>query len=237
MSAYARTESEPARASSERRRLRGIRIFSSIADAPRARRGTDILMLCATLATLFVLAWPAPGPTAVDDDLTTFLHHLPDVLDPLWQIGFAALALWPIILVLIVLASRGRRSLLLDWLVAAALAAALSLGIGGLAGTPISESLRSLASTGPPQVYVAVRLALATAVVATASPHLSLPLRRIGRGVLLLGAVSAIALDVAFALGAAAGFLVGLGVLVFAVRRPGRPAPANVTALRTGTGG
>ena len=124
--------------------------------------------------------------------------------------GFAAVALWPILLMLIALASRGRRSLLLDWLIAAALAAALSLGIGALSGTPISESLQSLASTGPPQVYVSVRLALATAVVATASPHLSRPLRRIGRGVLLLGAVSAIALDVTFALGAAAGFLVGL---------------------------
>ena len=36
---------------------------------------------------------------------------------------------------------------------------------------------------------------------------------------------------------AGAGFLVGLGVLIFAVRRPGRAAPANVHPLRTGTSG
>jgi len=29
----------------------------------------------------------------------------------------------------------------------------------------------------------------------------------------------------------------GLGLLVLAVRRPGTPKPANVTTLRTGTGG
>ena len=36
---------------------------------------------------------------------------------------------------------------------------------------------------------------------------------------------------------AAIGFVVGLALLIYAVRRPGRPAPAEVTTLRTGTQG
>ena len=210
MSTGARIEPTTAIEPSGRWRLRGVRVFSSVVDAPRSRRGTDVLMLAMAVVALLVLWWPAPGPTPADTDLTTFLHHLPAVCDPLWQVGFAGLALWPILLVLIVLATRGRRPLLLDWLVAVVLAAALAVTIGGLAGTPLSESLRSLVSTGPPQVYLAVRLALATAVIATASPHLSRPLRRIGRGVLLLGATSAVALDVAYTVGAVAGYFVGL---------------------------
>ena len=202
-------------------------MFSSTSGAPRPRRPTDIILLIASVLPLLVLWWPAPGPTDIDTDLTAFLRDLPDLWDPLWQNGFSAVALWPILLMLIVLANRGRRSLLLDWLVAAALAAALSLGIGALAGTTISESVRSLGSTGPPQVHVAVRLALATAVVATSSPHLSRPLRQIGRGVLLLGAVSAIALDVAFALGAVAGFLVGLAAAATVNLLFGSPAASS----------
>jgi hypothetical protein len=138
-------------------------VFSSTADAPCVRRATDVILLIGSLLTLLVLWWPAPGPTPVDTDLTTFLRHLPDVCDPLWEVGFPVLALWPMVMVLIVFANRGRPSLLLDWLVAVVVAAALAVMIGGLTGTPLSESLRSLVSTCPPQVYLAVRLALATA--------------------------------------------------------------------------
>ena len=62
------------------------------------------------------------------------------------------------------------------------------------------------------------------------------------RAVLLMYAWTALiagtAVAVAFVpLGyAAIGFLVGLGLLIFAVRRPGAPVPAQVRPLRTGTG-
>ena len=220
-------------APSHRRRRRGIRVFSSVADAPRARRATDVMILAVAAVGLVVLWWPAPGPTAIDTDLTTFLQHLTGIWDALWQVGYATMAIWPIALVLLVLANRGRRRLLGDWAVAIGLAGVLSFVIGDLAGTPFSTSLRSLASTGPPPVYLAVRLALATAVVATASPHLSRPLRRIGRGVLLLGAISAVAIDVAYTVGAVAGFFVGLAAAAGAHLLLGSPggqlSPGEVT--------
>lgn len=62
------------------------------------------------------------------------------------------------------------------------------------------------------------------------------------RAVLLMYAWTALIAGTAVAIAfvplgyAAVGFLVGLGLLIFAVRRPGRAAQAEVRALRTGTG-
>jgi Flp pilus assembly protein TadB len=62
------------------------------------------------------------------------------------------------------------------------------------------------------------------------------------RAVLLMYAWTALIAGTAVAIAfvplgyAAVGFLVGLGLLIFAVRRPGTPAQAEVRPLRTGTG-
>ena len=62
------------------------------------------------------------------------------------------------------------------------------------------------------------------------------------RAVLLMYAWTALIAGTAVAIAfvplgyAAVGFLVGLGLLIFAVRRPGKAAQAEVRALRTGTG-
>jgi len=58
---------------------------------------------------------------------------------------------------------------------------------------------------------MAVRLCVATAVIVTASPHMTHALRLVGRGVLLVGALSVIALGVSYAVGVIAGFVVGVG--------------------------
>ena len=60
-------------------------------------------------------------------------------------------------------------------------------------------------------VYVAARVAVATAVIVTVSPHLSRPLRYWGRVVVLLGAVAAVSFGAAWPIGALAGIIVGIG--------------------------
>ena len=72
-------------------------------------------------------------------------------------------------------------------------------------------TLDALAGVPDSQVYVAVRLAVATAIIVTASPHLSRPLRYWGRVLVLLGAVSSVAFEAAWPIGALAGILVGIG--------------------------
>ncbi len=191
-------------------RLPGVRVFSSAADARRSRRPTDVLLLLVAVLALLPLTLAAPGPTHLDTTLTQLVHDLGGVWDWLWGVSYALVALWPLLLLLLAGLTRGRRGVVLDALVAAAVALVLAIVVGRLAGTDRSVSLGAVASTGPPQVYVAARLALATAVVVACSPHLAVPLRRIGRVVLLLGAISGVALGIAFPIGAAGGFAVGV---------------------------
>src|ERR1019366_4374192 len=162
-----------------------------VVDASRSRRPTDVLMLVLSVLFLVVLWWPAPGPTRVDTNITRLLGDLTGAWTLVWDLSYAALVLWPLLLVVLVCFSRGQRRLLVDWMLALVAATALAFVIGDLAGTPWSVSFASLTSSGPPQVYLAVRVALASAVVATASPHLSRPLRLTGRLVLACGGISA----------------------------------------------
>jgi uncharacterized membrane protein YbhN (UPF0104 family) len=162
------------------------------------------------LLVLLVLWWPAPGPGTLDQQVTEFLTGLTGAWEDLWSLGYALLVLWPLTVLLLALARRGRRRLLLDYLVAAAVTLGAALLFGWLAGTDWAKSLEAIVATGPPQIYVGVRLAMAMALIATASPHLSRPFRLVGRAVLLLGAVSAVALGVAYPIGVAAGLAVGL---------------------------
>ena len=86
----------------------------------------------------------------------------------------------------------------------------LALLAGRVAGTDWATSLRAL-SVRSPAVYLAIRLAIATAIVVMASPHMSRPLRFIGRWVVTLGALAGIGLGVTLPIGMVAGLLIGLG--------------------------
>jgi uncharacterized protein (TIRG00374 family) len=189
---------------------RGLRIYSSIAGAARARRPTDILLLVAGVLILLALWWPAPGPTTIDTDATNLLGHLRGFWQLVWDISFASVIIWPALLVVIVLFSRGRRRLLVDFLLSLIVAAVIALTISRLAGSSLSDVISALGSAGPPEVYMTGRIALATAVIVTASPYLSRPLRVLGRIVLLLGAIAAVALGAAYPIGVLAAFAVGL---------------------------
>ena len=186
-------------------------MFSSAADAPRSRRPTDVVLLVLTVVTVAVLAFPAPGPTSIDSLVTGLVRSLPGLFGWFWEISYDLLLGWTLVLVALALFARGRKRLLVEELGAGALAFGVALVAGRLAGTDWSDSLRALAASGSPPVYVAVRLALATAVVVMASPYLARPLRYVGRVVVGVGALAAIALETAFPIGMVAAFAVGIG--------------------------
>jgi uncharacterized membrane protein YbhN (UPF0104 family)/tRNA A-37 threonylcarbamoyl transferase component Bud32 len=186
-------------------------VFSSAADAPRSRRPTDVVLLVLTVLTVAVLAFPAPGPTSIDSLVTGLVRSLPGLFGWFWEISYDLLLIWTLVLVALALFARGRRRLLFEELLAGALAFGVALLAGWLAGTDWSESLRAVVASGGPPTYVAVRLALATAVVVMASPYLARPFRYVGRAVVGIGAVAAIALETAFPIGMVAAFAVGIG--------------------------
>jgi uncharacterized membrane protein YbhN (UPF0104 family) len=172
------------------------------------------------------------GTSAFEAAITSFVTALPGLLGWFWEICDVLLGVWALTLVGAALFARGRRSLLRDQLLAVALAAvAGTLLIRGGAGL-----LDGLTASGPPPIFPDIRLAFAAAAIATTSPHLGRPLRRIGRWLVPLASLSAIALGVASPIGVITGLAIGYGSaalvhLVFG-SPGGRPTPEDVkTAL------
>jgi uncharacterized membrane protein YbhN (UPF0104 family)/tRNA A-37 threonylcarbamoyl transferase component Bud32 len=190
---------------------RGIRVFSSAAHAPRSRRPTDVVLLVLTVLTVALLAFPAPGPTSIDSLVTGLVRSLPGLFGWFWEISYDLLLGWTLVLVALALFARGRKRLLFEEVLAGALAFGVALLAGRIAGTDWADSLRAMAASGSPPVYVAVRVAVATAVVVMASPYMTRPLRYVGRAVVGIGAVAAIALETALPIGMVAAFAVGIG--------------------------
>ena len=169
-----------------------------------------VLLALACLAVV-VLTFPAPGPTSIDSLVTGLVQALPGLFGWFWELSYDLLIAWTLVLIALALVAHGRKGLLFEELLAGALAVGFSLVAGWLAGTDWSESFKAVAASGSPPIYLAVRLALATAVVVMASPYLARPFRYTGRSVLGLGAVAGIALGTSLPIGMVVAFAVGIG--------------------------
>jgi uncharacterized membrane protein YbhN (UPF0104 family) len=169
-------------------------------------------MLLAGLLFMALSAAHAPGPTSVDLALVAVLDELPGVLDQVWQLAYALLTIWVVVLVLapVVRLGQGRLRLLGDYALAVLASLGVAAAIGAAAGTTLEETMQALLGADPPPVFAAARLAVATAVIVTAAPHVTQPFRAVGRVVLALGALAAVTLQVAYPSGVVAGWAVGL---------------------------
>jgi len=190
---------------------RGIRVFSSASDALRSRRPTDVVLLALAVLTVVVLTFPAPGPTSVDSLVTGLVQALPGLFGWFWELSYDLLIAWTLVLIALALFARGRKRLLFEELLAGVLAVGFALVAGRLAGTDWSDSIKAVAASGAPPIYLAVRLALATAVVVMASPYLARPFRYLGRLMVGIGALAGIALGTSLPIGMVAAFAVGIG--------------------------
>jgi uncharacterized membrane protein YbhN (UPF0104 family) len=183
----------------------GPKVFAAPRGAPRARRGTDVVLLVLALAGLG-LAVAAYPPSAFERALQRLLAAVPGWLDPLW--GFCVDLLWLSAIILLLLAlARRRLALVLQAFGALALATALGLAGSRLAVGTWPDAVESLFGTADAPSFPYVRGAAATAVLLTISPHLVRPLRRLARWLVLLGVVGAAALGAATPVGAIGGVL------------------------------
>ena len=187
-----------------------VRFFSSASDAISARRPTDVVLLILAAVALVALSLAAPGPNVLDDDAAALVQNLPGLFGWFWELSYDLLLFWGLFLLAAALFSHHRKRLLLGELLAGALAVMIAGTAGVIAGSDWSTNLRGIITTEPPVVYPATRLALATAVIVAASPHLVRPLRYVGRWIVLVGAVAAIALGVALPIGVMAAFAIGI---------------------------
>jgi uncharacterized membrane protein YbhN (UPF0104 family) len=212
-------------------RRRGLRLFATAADEPRARRATDVGVLVAGSAGLILASMAEAPQPGFAQALAAFAASLPDLLAGLWQLALDLLA---VLAVVVLVASLARRRLPLarDLVVAVALAGLAWLVTGRVVEGSWPAVWEGLRSAGPPPWYPSPRIAVPAAMVLTASPHVTRPVRRLGRWLVALAAVGATALGVASPVGAAAGVLVALVAaaathLIFG-SSGGRPSLADV---------
>ncbi len=221
------------RQSRARLRVRSFRWYSSEAGSPLRRRPTDVVLLVSSLLALLLLAPAAPGPSTVDESLATALTSLPAWITWTFSLGYATSALWAFLLLMAPVFRAHRRRLSGFLLLAAVIAYGMAGLAGVLAGTGWDHSWTAMWSAGPPPIYTAVRVAVITAVITAASPHLAHPIRFIGRVLIGVVAVCAVAIGIAYPVGALAGFLVGVAAAAAAhllVGSPaGHPSPSRIS--------
>ena len=181
-----------------------IRFFSSAADAPRARRPTDLVLCVVAIAAIATTAALAPDPKAMSPT-AAFIQSLPGLFGWFWEIVHVLAIAWAAALLVAALFGKGRRSLFRDQVLALLLA---MLG-GFLLAGEIATAIDGLTTSDPPPIFPAVAVALVAAVLVTSSPHLGRPARRTGR--LLVGGsfLSAIALGGTLPMGAIAAIAIG----------------------------
>ncbi|HEY7071237.1 MAG TPA: hypothetical protein VH479_14020, partial [Acidimicrobiales bacterium] len=206
--------------------MAGARLFAGAADAPRARRATDVLaVVLGGVGLLFLSLAESPLP-AIFRPVNRVIAALPDLLTALWQVAVGLLVWWGLALLLAALVRR-RLSVARDLALSAALAGVLSYAVAQAvhAGWPPGSHWHLY---GPPAWYPAVQLAVPAAAIITASPHLTRPARRLGRWLIAGAAAGVVALAATSILGATAGVVAaviaaGLVHLAFgsAAGRPG----------------
>lgn len=187
--------------------VRGVRLFASSGDAPRARRASDVVVLVASVSGVAFLSWITSPPPSISEELSRFLASFPSFLDGLWELSLDLASLMAAVLVLGALLRR-RITLVRDLLLAAAGSVAVWLVISRLVEGSWPEVGEALAASDPPPWFPSLRIAIPAAVIMTAAPHLSQPVRRLGRWLVLLAAVGAVVLGATPPEGAVAGVLV-----------------------------
>jgi uncharacterized membrane protein YbhN (UPF0104 family) len=189
---------------------RGVRLFAAIVDQPRARRATDVLLLTtSTVGILLIglIAVPEPGFSRA---VTEFMGALPGALTGVWQL----LADLPIVWGLIVLGAafvRGRSAIGRDMLLALMVGAGMWLLMSRVVNGSWPDLTVLWSDAAPPPVFPAGRIALPTALIVTASPHLVRPARRLGYLVIGVGAVGTVALQASTTLGVVAALFSAAG--------------------------
>ena len=90
--------------------MAGARLFAGAADAPRARRATDVLaVVLGAIGLLFLSLAESPLP-AIFRPVNRVIAAFPDLLTGLWQVAVGLLVWWGLALVIAALEGRPLQS-------------------------------------------------------------------------------------------------------------------------------
>ena len=215
-----------------------MKLFAAPKGQPRARRGTDLVLLVpAVLGVVALVAAYPPGP--FERSVERLFATTPGWLDPVWGFAADSLWLWAAALVLAALV-RGR-----FWIVAGALASCVLAACTAMVAARIALGVWpdvGDAILGTPQGprFPHVRSAASVAAILAISPHLVRPLRTLSNWIVLLGALGVALIGggspsgtlgaVLVAVAAAAVLRLAFGTSI------GRPGLSDVKAALAGLG-
>ncbi len=165
--------------------------FASARGGKRERSGSDVLWLVVSCTLSVILAAVAIPPSGFESALIDLIGEVPPALDLLWRLGAISVVLW-VFVILIAAVVRRRGEVLIDAFTTAVVAlAGAVLAQRGLEGSwPSTSQAVTGGSLGSVPL---VALLVGVAVSFAASPHLSLPFRRLGRW-LVWGAAGSVAM-------------------------------------------
>ncbi|MBZ2194656.1 lysylphosphatidylglycerol synthase transmembrane domain-containing protein [Occultella gossypii] len=186
---------------------RAGRWFAGAPRAPRDRRPSDAVLLgVSVLILLLVLAFARPAST--DVRLLESLGEAGWFGSWVWQALLTVLMMWAALLITVAIA-RGRWHVVRDQ-VGAAIAAALGAVVVGLtvgSAADVTDALVPWAGDGA--TYPGLVLAVTTAVVTVTAPQVVAPVRRIGRALVVAGAIAAVATGITGPWGSLTGVAIG----------------------------
>lgn len=211
--------------------------FGPASELPYRRRTSDRirLVVAVVLVALFIAHWT--NPSQAELDLFQLVNGLPDDLVSFFRVLYAFGALWALGIVVFAALVARRWRLARDLLIAGIVAWVLARLLGALVvdHTNVKETFDAVVrlDQDSPE-FPTVRLAMIVAVVCTASPYLTRPMRRVGQLFIVTVAFAVMYLGTGVPDAIVASLALGWGVSALvhlAFGSPGgRPTRAQVTA-------
>ncbi len=184
------------------------KVFASSADETRVRRPIDAFVLGGTVLWMALAAWAHDSEFRVGPWINDIVDGAPGWLRWLSTALFAACGI-AIIGVVVLVTQRARWRLVRDTAAVIALTAFTTFLLARWVSGEWPDIFPEITHDGHPS-YPGLRIALAVAVLGIAGPSLTAPIRRLGRRMVLLTAITALVAGYATPWGAVGGFAVGL---------------------------
>lgn len=218
------------------------RYLVAMDNQPRVRRASDLTTIVVGMA---LFGWGIATLDQTGDSTTTpTAPPMTAASLPSWALSLLqlvnTLALVYALSVVVVLALAHRRTAVRDVLAAGALVVLATWGCVAAFDQLWPAPLPEYVAGGVPPQFPVLRVAMVTAVLLTASPHLSRPIRQLGWALVIMAGVAAPALGFGRPSGAIAGLGIGMlcagGVLLVFGSPRGYPAVASVAEALTDLG-
>ena len=215
-------------------------IFAAPADDPRARRPVDALILVASVVVVWLAGWAHNSQSDLDQRVAEFFAGgLPGWISAVFTVVFIVGGVYAVVLLVSIwIFGRKRGAITRDMLLAGGLAVTASTVTAWIVGPEWPDLLPELLERGAAPSFPVLRLAFTVAVLRVAGPYLALPMRRVGRRLVVPMAVSAVVLSYGFVSTVIGGLAVGTGsaAVIHLIFGSGIGIPSRgriVDALRT----